>query len=1517
MWRIRTVVLAAAFHVVCAHAGLVTWQSANGSWDGLWTDVSHWSRASGTSGVPAPGETNRVFMAAGGTVAMPAGGVTTQAEMAWGFYDGAPATLDATGSSFTLGPADPQHPYSKIPWYWWLNGITFGRISYDVSAYETIKTLSVFQLTNSKMTTRAAYGGAAEVMFSGSGADTSRVDLCDPVGGRKTGALPAMVLFQADQYQSDDLYPVARMAFTNLTSALPSVNVFGYPLERSHLLFARGTHTVHGTLIAQETGNTVPGETCVEATDGADVSLLSDVRAPYRRLLKLLVTDRACLNFQGAFGLVNAKGANLQIVVTNGATLAVKTPLIVGYEKTTDGLDTSSITARVCVADAALSVTANRLCFGNPQLNMGKHDFSVLLTNACVVATNAANSTDVVLFGGTLTSSDTDWTANVVSLKASTPALPAVMTFAGGQMIISNRLQLVGWDDPLADTCTNRFVQQAGTIRLEKDQELRIGENRGVSRYEMRGGTLSLAQGVIKMATTASSRGEFIVDGKDARVEITDMKEHFVGAKAAGAVGVLRVKEGTLEVDTATSHRIFIPHAAGATSIVEVTGGALKVKNGYGLGATFGTAIMDFSGGETYLQRFVLGTEQSETPESVATISGGTFTVPPYATTELAIADQSGIQMTANKGNNRCVRLRLFGGTVNANRIVAGVGSRCNGGTGWTVLEGNGGVVKLNGIGYQMVNGFDEARLGPKGLTIDSNGYATHIRQNFSNLPDVTGRLILTGAGEKTLYGTASAEAELVAAGGTVSFASGARHASALVVTNGASVAFSDAQANGVTSLTVGDEETVGTLILSPGRTVHVDGTVSLRNVRLVLDESYEPGHSYELLSASVPLDEVSRRAWAEALATGLGEGKAYSLTETTDASGNTRLSIAVRTAQDLEITLESGTRTIMEDLSFAGTEMLRTHVAEDAELTLAGTVGRGGLVKDGNGRTVLSNGGNWFWSGLSVLGGMLSGTSLDALGFDMPEDQAPLVLGTATLALGAAGESGRSPYALQIQTTAASDAAVLLCRADVTMTAPTVAQGCFIKRGPGCLTFETDAPASLGVHGGTQTDKNATPSSSTIVFDENGIPPAVQYTTLNVAEGELVLKGTGPAAHFKLGKDQALASTYVGMPVRGLAQQPRLTIDGAHATLQNNAHFHLGSGCKGSTSDATAPCLVLTNGATFLTTSFHNGYQADTAYHGRVLVDGSTFDFTEYIYSFRAGTERDGEPTWQFVNGSQLLSPNDNYHAVNFTGYPCTMLFDRSVFKGREGVASGRGRVCMFGANGTMIFRNGAQFLCDTLVWRSTGTLTLAFDDGVWNPSDGDYTFTAGESSSKLVVRTEGSGRGLVLAPPAGAVWTMAAVVSGEGAVTKMGAGTLTFATAPTCTGPIAVREGAVSFTGLSLQDATLTGAGTVRGGTFAGATYAVALDGEAQVPNRLTFDGVTFDGRTTVDLGRTESTAFETPYPADVLVATYVGAAPDVSSWRTTGTGSRHVSGSFAAANGEIRMTLVYKSGMVLLLK
>ncbi|HNX05769.1 MAG TPA: hypothetical protein PKI32_09720, partial [Opitutales bacterium] len=349
---------------------------------------------------------------------------------------------------------------------------------------------------------------------------------------------------------------------------------------------------------------------------------------------------------------------------------------------------------------------------------------------------------------------------------------------------------------------------------------------------------------------------------------------------------------------------------------------------------------------------------------------------------------------------------------------------------------------------------------------------------------------------------------------------------------------------------------------------------------------------------------------------------------------------------------------------------------------------------------------------------------------------------------------------------------------------------------------------------------------SAQVTFGSGGLP-SDNWTTLTIAEGELVLRGTSDSAAFTM---SGTAASYVGIPVSTVAAQPGLVVDHATATLQSTNHFHLGSGCASTRTGATAPYLVLTNGATLNVTSFRCAWNAPGCMPS-VRVDASTLDVSEYVYALESGTEGD-EPTYRFTHGAKLLAPYDATpnHALVFGSRAVTLEFDASSFKGRSGAYNGNGKVRVAdpAGSGKMIFRNGSTFKCDAVGCETTAPLTLQFDDSEWIPGTNDYTFTTLNPVYAASLKIETTGGGLNLAPPAGKVWTMSTPVTGAGGLVKSGAGTLAFTGTTTLAfaGTLDVREGAVTIAaGAAKAGAKLTGSGAVTNATLTAATILAPL--------------------------------------------------------------------------------------------
>ncbi|HNX04400.1 MAG TPA: hypothetical protein PKI32_02800, partial [Opitutales bacterium] len=1343
-----------------------------------------------------------------------------------------------------------------------------------------------------------------------------------------TGALPTPTLFDSSAYNTTTGYGMTRLRFTDgASSDLPSMTISGNPI-RPELVYEGGMHDLRGNIVFPNgTGTSHDGRTnYVQVTDGAtltasggalnlgtgsrlDLFRVEDASTMKVNLLQTTgashvrfdVTEGSTLAFTGNF--LTQTYTELFVDVTNRSTLSISGTIEFGK----DANNTAAYVATnvLNVADATLEVTGVTT-LGQPAANQNLHRIELNLTDAEV--RNSKNAFYNAC--GTITSKNTDWTIyQFYQGRYTSTAVKPTLHFDGGTFNFTNTFT-VGYVGPAA------AVFESGTITNRHGAAFNIGA--GGSNADgtllVKGGKHVLDYPMFHLGDDGG-KGVLVIDGTNTEFIVNDLNTYLkLGGDMAGGYGRIIVSNGLFTVHSATGTRCYVGYGAGSTGVLEVAGGKVVADmNAFGIAA--GTGFMNFIGGETELSCLAVCTESNAAAgESVIHQTGGKVTVAAYTTASKNISALAGVLITSNGKTDRKCRLALDGGELIANYVMGGSSSTCNGGTGWTAFEADGGRLTQNDAGPFLLETFDEAKLGKRGLVIDSNGYASTIRQDFTDKDGATGEglLLLTGAGTKTLAGTNSAESLLVVAGGTVAFASNAVHAAHVTVTNNATLAFGNATANGIQSLTVGDGTTGGYLQFTAGADpVVVNGDVTINNARIVLSGDFPTNVApYTLLKTTGTLSPASVEAWQSAsVKSGLAD--AYATFTTTVVDGVTSLEMTVHASASLVIRLDDvgATSNVTESITFGTGQTLTTVVATNATLNVNGPVMYGALVKQGDGRTTLGSAENAFYGGVTISDGVLAPASRAALGCDKLSDVSPapyLTLTGAALEL-PADDPGALGYRLKYNPTASDLSPVVIKNeSDLTVDSLTTSAGLLVKRGAGRLVIETSNSVALGSTAGLDVKNSGTPNSSQVTFGSGGLPSG-SWTTLTIAEGELVLRGTSDSAAFTM---SGTAASYVGIPVATVAAQPGLVVDHASATLQSVNHFHLGSGCASTRTAATAPYLVLTNGATLNVTSFRCALYASGC-APKVRVDDSTLDVSEYLYALESGTEGN-EPTYRFTNGAKLLAPYDSNvnHALVFGNRAVSFEFDASSFAGRSGTYNGNGKVRMTGTSGsgTMIFRNGSTFKCDAVGCETTVPLTLRFDDSEWLPGTNDYTFTTLDAAYAASLKIETTGGGLKLAPPANKVWTLSTAVTGDGGLVKSGAGTLAFTGTTTLNfdGTLNVREGAVMIAaGAAKSGAKLTGSGAVTNATLTAATILAPLGSDNTVPEILTFKDCTFGGTTLVDFGRTSTNKVERPFPT-VTVAKWSGAsAPNVSGWKLTGTGEAMVAGVFSIAGDEIRVT------------
>lgn len=1453
MKRIAGSLVLCAFGALCASGG--TWQSVDGEWNGAFSDARHWN-----GGLAADGGENSVSAQSHDvTVSVDSATETTARLMLTGYAE-RPAVLDVTGASLLfVSQAVDGVTWPANAFYGRFDGYSFFQ---DKSEDERWNKQAQAKLSDVAVKIWSPEAGVAEMLVTGGANGVFDFEHPDPRRDTKgsDGARPTVTLFQADYYQPNkSTYNHARLKFVDTEVYFPSLSIANY------------------------------APVCELAVDGGSLSFNGNVALGARTNL-LTLTHGAAFGFAG--GQWNGFGPSdsvTQFSMDEETSLSLKA-MTIGDNHTirfTGGtitpadknLFSGAGTARFELKDTTLSRDAEVTIVMQESSVFSAENTALSDTSKFTVKTTG--DARIELTGGSL-------------------ATPLMAGADGAAMNLKGTTVDVGnWG--LSNSSVTMDGGSFGT-----DGQFYFSGNG--SSY-----VLTNVTGVTKIATCAigGSTVTFAADSLDRKLIATG-KDHAQIGNVGGQEGVLNVESGTFEFrPSGNANRFNLGHGTStATGRLNVTGGRFVSKvttdgatRQFGLGITHGTGFITVSGGEVDVSGLCICTEENATaPESAFRQTGGLVKVAGCA--YQSTCQSFGLCATGNGKTTRKARIALDGGVTETSVIAGGTSGRCRGGTGWTAFEADGGFVRVNYANAEILRDFDEATIGAKGLTVDGNGYDLTVRQGLRSKTGAAGWLRLTGAGKKTVTG-ANALA-VVADGGTVEFAATADNSAVdFTGTNGVALAFAAGGAKNrqFQSLVLGDDTHAAVLNLAAGESLATTGDVTVRKLSLVLSGTFATGESYTLVTCGGTLSDDSKTAWQRALVSGLADDQGCDLTAE-ESDGTWLLKMSVRARETKTLSADAGaTRTVTDDTVYATTDKLLADVGTKGTLTVTGFAGNGALEKTGTGRAVFDNPSDFFAGGVTVMSGLL--------GLPYAEIFASPDLATATLTVGAGtlelGRSGAAPAELAakfaVSTTQASDAAVVKCDSDIAVTASSAFNGCLVKRGLGTFALRAGGTCAFSSNAGKDV-KNSAPPASAVTFDDFGTPPQSNYSSLTVAEGDLVLQGTAASAKYTMGGNGAV---YVGMPVSNIAKPARLLVDGVTAEFKG-AHFHVGSSVRTTNCSCPDSAFIVTNGAQTTVTSLRLGWGSNQSGkpYVRVTGEGTSLTVTEYFYladsTYPNATE--DNPPLLVTDGATLRMPKMNdgnaNHALSCSSQKAFGVLDGATLEGADGNGA---RITVSSSNAQLVFRNGTLCKVDEVrVNNDTSDLTMTFDDAEW--SFGTLTLTRPE---RITVKARG--RGLVLNAPPGETKTFALPVTGEGGLVKTGEGTLVLSAAPTCTGVCRIEAGDLQLaSGLTASGLTIAGPGKLTGGTFAGCTlYAPLGDAGAVTGAVPVVSGATFTGRTRVDLAHADAAIAE-PFPQNVLVATYEGAAPDVSNWRPINTGVKGLSGSFKAENGEIRMSLEF---------
>jgi hypothetical protein len=512
----------------------------------------------------------------------------------------------------------------------------------------------------------------------------------------------------------------------------------------------------------------------------------------------------------------------------------------------------------------------------------------------------------------------------------------------------------------------------------------------------------------------------------------------------------------------------------------------------------------------------------------------------------------------------------------------------------------------------------------------------------------------------------------------------------------------------------------------------------------------------------------------------------------------------------------------------------------------------------------------------------------------------------------------------------------------DLDVAKMSVTSGDLVKRGAGRLTVRAPAASTtiLTTDNGSSTNGGNGPTTEAADLGDDGTAPTAGYMGLNVAEGELVLKGDGDLSTvFK-----AENGVMVGLQTDIGTVQPALTVDGAKASFSQGTRFLLG-GLQTTSSMAHRPRFTVRNGAYVSVGVFTAGQGLkDATFSGAgayptTTVENATVSFGSFrgSYYYKCYHALVATNSTVYCNKIETYGPNN----LDVAG---SVMQKNAAGDCIEAALNGFGE-------GTWNFRNGSRLSLSKLTpgesfLKYTIGITMSFDGATWETGGGTNPTFHLQGADRFRFRTVGAG--LTLPVASGKTVNVARAISGDGPVVKTGDGALVFETQGTWdstittktplenpvslafggeldvwAGTVSVESGAcrqggayrtaagtsIDFGGNAVGAASFAGEGSFSSFSASGAK--IVSDGEgAAVPQ---FSSASFGGTTRVDFGCTSESPFDWQGVENLPVARFVGAAPDLSGWRVSGIGIGNVGGKFSFADGVVRVTLVSKGCII----
>lgn len=328
----------------------------------------------------------------------------------------------------------------------------------------------------------------------------------------------------------------------------------------------------------------------------------------------------------------------------------------------------------------------------------------------------------------------------------------------------------------------------------------------GYSRLEVLDGCLTYAD-TLGLAGQVGRKAEIFLRGGTNCIKILRLGP---SGSVRGGTSYLEIAGGLNDFNT-----VYCGYAVNDSALTRIIGGTNGVSATLDAGLNAGgLGTIEIAGGVVRIGQYIRTGVNGSLTNGTSTIRivGGTVSV-----------TNGSVNICDNSGNVSTGRLELAGGTLSAIAIRGWNGSKNKGGSGFSVLSADGGLITPAWrTDSQFLGTFDLAELGATGLAVDTLGQTAGLHQVFTDKAGASGRFTKAGLG--TINATlSSAHAETVVAGGTLALSTGISFGRGITVTNSALLSLAAGHTGlSLESLTLGNAVSPGYLTLDNSAMIQI-----------------------------------------------------------------------------------------------------------------------------------------------------------------------------------------------------------------------------------------------------------------------------------------------------------------------------------------------------------------------------------------------------------------------------------------------------------------------------------------------------------------------------------------------------------------------------------------------------------------------------------------------------------------------------------------------------------------------